>query len=148
MVNLSVKVSALTPLLRAQAPERGIEGARPRLRHLLRSPATSSAHLHVDMESFDTREAITALTLDLLSQPEFANGPCAGIVLQAYLVDSPEYLERAARLGARAPRARTRSRSAWSRAPTGTTRSSRPPSTAGPRRCSPTGASATATSSC
>ena len=44
------------------------------------------------MESFDTREAITRLTLDLLSQPEFANGPSAGIVLQAYLVDSPEYL--------------------------------------------------------
>ena len=35
-VNLSVKVSALTPLLRPEAPERGIEGARPRLRHLLR----------------------------------------------------------------------------------------------------------------
>jgi RHH-type proline utilization regulon transcriptional repressor/proline dehydrogenase/delta 1-pyrroline-5-carboxylate dehydrogenase len=45
------------------------------------------------MESFDTREAITALTLDLLAQPEFAAGPSAGIVLQAYLVESPEYLE-------------------------------------------------------
>ena len=45
------------------------------------------------MESFDTREAITRLTLDLLSEPEFANGPSAGIVLQAYLVDSPEYLD-------------------------------------------------------
>ena len=45
------------------------------------------------MESFDTREAITRLTLDLLSQPEFADGPSAGIVLQAYLVDSPEYLD-------------------------------------------------------
>ena len=28
-VNLSVKVSALTPLLRPEAPERGIEGAQP-----------------------------------------------------------------------------------------------------------------------
>jgi proline dehydrogenase len=45
------------------------------------------------MESFDTREAITRLTLDLLSEPEFANGPSAGIVLQAYLVDSPDYLD-------------------------------------------------------
>ena len=92
-VNLSVKVSALTPLLRPEAPERGIEGARPRLRHLLRVARDVGAHLHVDMESFDTREAITRLTLDLLSEPEFAAGPSAGIVLQAYLVDSPEYLE-------------------------------------------------------
>jgi RHH-type proline utilization regulon transcriptional repressor/proline dehydrogenase/delta 1-pyrroline-5-carboxylate dehydrogenase len=92
-VNLSVKVSALTPLLRPEAPERGIEGARPRLRHLLRVARDVGAHLHVDMESFDTREAITRLTLDLLGEPEFAPGPSAGIVLQAYLVDSPAYLE-------------------------------------------------------
>jgi len=92
-VNLSVKVSALTPLLLPEAPERGIEGARPRLRHLLQVARDTGAHLHVDMESFDTREAITRLTLDLLSQPEFADGPSAGIVLQAYLVDSPEYLD-------------------------------------------------------
>jgi RHH-type proline utilization regulon transcriptional repressor/proline dehydrogenase/delta 1-pyrroline-5-carboxylate dehydrogenase len=93
-VNLSVKVSALTPLLRnPMAPERGIEGARARLRHLLTVARDVGAHLHVDMESFDTREAITRLTLDLLSEPEFKRGPSAGIVLQAYLVDSPEYLD-------------------------------------------------------
>jgi proline dehydrogenase len=92
-VNLSVKVSALTPLLRPTAPERGIEGARPRLEHLLRVAKEVGAHLHVDMESFDTREAITELTLDLLSKPEFAEGPSAGIVLQAYLTESPEHLD-------------------------------------------------------
>src|SRR5215207_4065813 len=70
-VNLSVKVSALTPLLRPEAPERGIEGARPRLRHLLRVARDVDAHLHVDMESFDTREAITRLTLELVAEPEF-----------------------------------------------------------------------------
>jgi len=103
-VNLSVKVSALTPLLRPEAPERGIEGARPRLRHLLRVARDVGAHLHVDMESFDTREAITQLTLDLLSEPEFAAGPSAGIVLQAYLVDSPLYLEELLDWAAATPR--------------------------------------------
>lgn len=92
-VNLSVKVSALTPLLRAYAPERGVEGARDRLRHLLRVARDTGAHLHVDMESLDTREAVTRLTLELLSEPEFAEGPSAGIVLQAYLTDSPEQLD-------------------------------------------------------
>jgi proline dehydrogenase len=93
-VNLSVKVSALTPLLRAHAPERGIAGAEPRLRRLLQVARDTGAHLHVDMESFDTREAITDLTLRLLSEPEFAEGPSAGIVLQAYLTESPEHLDR------------------------------------------------------
>ena len=92
-VNLSVKVSALTPLLRAEAPERGIAGAAPRLRHLLRVARDVDAHLHVDMESFDTREAITQLTLDLLAEPEFEHGPSAGIVLQAYLTESDQHLQ-------------------------------------------------------
>jgi RHH-type proline utilization regulon transcriptional repressor/proline dehydrogenase/delta 1-pyrroline-5-carboxylate dehydrogenase len=103
-VNLSVKVSALTPLLRPEAPERGIEGARPRLRHLLRVAKEVGAHLHVDMESFDTREAITTLTLDLLSEPEFAEGPSAGIVLQAYLTESPQHLDHLLRWAAETPR--------------------------------------------
>ena len=103
-VNLSVKVSALTPLLRPEAPERGIEGARPRLRHLLGVARDVGAHLHVDMESFDTREAITRLTLELLSEPEFADGPSAGIVLQAYLTESPEHLEHLLEWAAEHPR--------------------------------------------
>jgi proline dehydrogenase len=46
------------------------------------------------MESLDSREAVLALVLELLSEAEFADGPSAGIVLQAYLRDSPEMLER------------------------------------------------------
>lgn len=93
MVNLSVKVSALTPQLRAIAPERGMDGARPRLRHLLRVARDLGAHLHVDMESFDTREAIQGLTLELLGEEEFREGPSAGVVLQAYLTESAEHLD-------------------------------------------------------
>ncbi|MCW3003154.1 MAG: hypothetical protein JWQ20_2452 [Conexibacter sp.] len=104
-VNLSVKVSALTPLLRANAPERGIAGAEPRLRRLLQVARDTGAHLHVDMESFDTREAITELTMRLLSEPEFADGPSAGIVLQAYLTESPEHLDRLLEWAREHPRA-------------------------------------------
>lgn len=92
-VNLSVKVSALTPHLRASAPQRGVEGARERLRELLRQARDAGAHLHVDMEAFDTREAIEDLTLGLLAEDEFAEAPSAGLVLQAYLVESPEHLD-------------------------------------------------------
>jgi proline dehydrogenase len=90
---LSVKVSALTPQLRATAPRRGADGARDRLRALLNTAKEVGAHLHVDMESFDTRESIVQLFCELLAEPEFAEGPSAGIVLQAYLVEAPDHLE-------------------------------------------------------
>ena len=93
-VNLSVKVSALTPLLRPESPELGERDAAPRLRALLRAARDLGAHLHVDMESFDSREAIAELTLALLAEEEFRDGPSAGLVLQAYLLDSPELCER------------------------------------------------------
>jgi len=91
--NLSVKVSALTPLLRAHAPERGQRDAAARLRVLLRRAAALGAHLHIDMESMDSRDAVLELVLDLLAEDEFRAGPSAGIVLQAYLRDSPEALD-------------------------------------------------------
>ena len=103
--NLSVKVSALTPLLRPDAPERGQRDAAPRLRELLRRAHQRDAHLHIDMESFDSREAVTELVLDLLSEDEFRAGPSAGLVLQAYLVDSPALCDRVVAWAAEAGRA-------------------------------------------
>jgi proline dehydrogenase len=102
--NLSVKVSALTPLLRPDAPEIGKRDAAPRLRELLRRAALRGAHLHIDMESFDSREAVTDLVLELLSEDEFRDGPSAGLVLQAYLRDSPELCDRITSWAARAGR--------------------------------------------
>ena len=103
--NLSVKVSALTPLLRPEAPERGQRDAAPRLRALLRQASELDAHLHIDMESLDSREAVLELVLDLLAEPEFAGGPSAGIVLQAYLRDSPQTLDAVLGWAQRTPRA-------------------------------------------
>jgi proline dehydrogenase len=91
--NLSVKVSALTPLLRPDAPERGKRDAADRLRPLLRRAAERGAHLHIDMESMDSRDAILELVLDLLAEDEFRAGPSAGLVLQGYLRDSPQTLD-------------------------------------------------------
>ncbi len=92
--NVSVKISALTPLLRPDAPERGRRDAAARLRPLLRHADELGAHIHIDMESLDSREAVLDLVLDVLSEEEFLNGPSAGLVLQAYLRDSPEQLEQ------------------------------------------------------
>jgi RHH-type proline utilization regulon transcriptional repressor/proline dehydrogenase/delta 1-pyrroline-5-carboxylate dehydrogenase len=103
--NLSVKVSALTPLLRPDAPELGKRDAAPRLRELLRRARQRGAHLHIDMESFDSREAVTDLVLEVLSEEEFRDGPSAGLVLQAYLRDSPALCDRITAWAAEANRA-------------------------------------------
>ena len=93
-VNVSVKVSALTPLMRPEAPAVGRDDAARRLRPLLRLARDLNAHLHVDMESLDTLEATTELFFELLDEEEFRNGPSAGLVLQAYLRESPAQLDR------------------------------------------------------
>jgi proline dehydrogenase len=92
--NLSVKVSALTPALRPQAPDLGRDDAAGRLRPLLARARDLNAHLHVDMESLDSLETTLELVFGLLDEDEFADGPSAGLVLQAYLRDSPEELDR------------------------------------------------------
>src|SRR5919202_1288262 len=91
--NLSVKVSALTPLLRPDAPARGQRDAADRLRPLLRRAHDLGAHLHIDMESMDSRDAVLELVLALLAEDEFRAGPSAGLVLQGYLRDSPQTLD-------------------------------------------------------
>jgi len=93
-VNVSVKVSALSPLLRPEAPEIGRDDAARRMRPLLLRAKELGAHLHIDMESVDTLEATMQLVFDLLSEPELRDGPSTGIVLQAYLRESPDQLEQ------------------------------------------------------
>jgi proline dehydrogenase len=90
---VSVKVSALTPLLRPDSPEIGSDDAARRMVPLLLEASERGAHLHIDMESLDLREAVLGLVLDLLSDPRFADGPSAGLVLQAYLRDSGAQLD-------------------------------------------------------
>jgi RHH-type proline utilization regulon transcriptional repressor/proline dehydrogenase/delta 1-pyrroline-5-carboxylate dehydrogenase len=92
-VNLSVKVSALTPLLRPEAPEVGERDAAARLLPLMYLARDLRAHLHIDMESLDSREAVLDLVLRLLARDELVRGPSAGIVLQAYLRDAGETLD-------------------------------------------------------
>jgi proline dehydrogenase len=93
-VNVSVKVSALSPLLRPEAPDVGREDAARRMRPLLLRAKELGAHLHIDMESVDTLEATMQLVFELLDEPELRGGPSTGVVLQAYLRESPDQLEQ------------------------------------------------------
>jgi RHH-type proline utilization regulon transcriptional repressor/proline dehydrogenase/delta 1-pyrroline-5-carboxylate dehydrogenase len=98
--NLSVKVSALTPLMRPDAPDLGREDAARRLRPLLDRARERGAHVHIDMESLDSLETTLELILELLSEEAFRAGPSLGLVVQAYLRDSPAHLDRILRFAA------------------------------------------------
>jgi proline dehydrogenase len=93
-VNLSVKVSALSPLLRPEAPDVGRDDAARRMRPLLLRAKELGAHLHIDMESVDTLEATLDLVVEMLDEPDLRDGPSTGVVMQAYLRESPDQLER------------------------------------------------------
>src|SRR3954451_21960332 len=92
--HLSVKVSALPPLMRPEAPERGRDDAARRLRPLLERARELDVHLHIDMESVDALETTLELVFALLEEPPLREGPSAGVVLQAYLRESPRHLDR------------------------------------------------------
>ena len=76
--NLSVKVSALTPLLRPEAPEVGERDAARRLRPLLDRARERGVHLHIDMESLDSLETTMQLVFDLLDEPELRGRAVGG----------------------------------------------------------------------
>ncbi len=89
-----MKVSALTPHLRPDAPSLGRDDAARRMRPLLQRARDLGAHLHIDMESLDSLETTMDLIFELLDEDEFREGPSAGLVLQAYLRESPSQLDR------------------------------------------------------
>jgi proline dehydrogenase len=92
--NLSIKLTALTPLLRPLAPERGAADAARRLRPLLQLARELGAHVHLDMEDYDSRETLLLAFEDVLASEEFREAPSVGVVVQAYLRDADETLER------------------------------------------------------
>ena len=92
--NLSIKLTALTPLLRPLAPEVGAADAARRLTRLLRLARELGAHVHLDMEDFDSRETLLLAFEEVLSSEEFRSAPSVGVVLQAYLRDADETLDR------------------------------------------------------
>ncbi|HUB76842.1 MAG TPA: proline dehydrogenase family protein, partial [Solirubrobacteraceae bacterium] len=61
-------------------------------------------HVHVDMESFDSLETTTELVEALLADPQLASGPSVGVVVQAYLRDSEQIVERILDAAARSSR--------------------------------------------
>lgn len=102
-LNLSVKISALTPDVHPADPENSIAALKKRLRPILRRAREVGAFINFDMESYKLKDLTLALFKSILEEPEFAPAAHAqlstvnsqprspqasvGIALQAYLRD-------------------------------------------------------------
>lgn len=87
-LNLSVKISALTPDVQPADPETSLAALKQRLRPILRRAAAVGAFINFDMESYRLKDLTLQLFRSILEEPEFHAAPAAGIALQAYLRDS------------------------------------------------------------
>ena len=89
-VNLSIKLSALDSRFDPIDPEGTVERVGRRLRPLLQVAREHHAHIHVDMESHQTKDLTLRIFREILMEPEFRDWPHVGIVIQAYLRDAAD----------------------------------------------------------
>jgi RHH-type proline utilization regulon transcriptional repressor/proline dehydrogenase/delta 1-pyrroline-5-carboxylate dehydrogenase len=87
-VNVSVKLSALDSQFDAIDPEGTAERVKSRLRELLRVARQERAFVHIDMESYRTKDLTLAIFRQVLSEEEFRKTSDVGIVIQCYLRDA------------------------------------------------------------
>lgn len=91
-LNLSVKISALTPDVHPADPENSIAALKKRLRPILRRAAEVGALINFDMESYKLKDLTLALFKSIFEEDEFREKPAIGIALQAYLRDCEQDL--------------------------------------------------------
>src|SRR5437870_3771509 len=88
VVNLSVKISALSP----QVTPRDMAQLAEKLRPILNRAKELGAFVNFDMESFSLKNLTLKLFKTVFTEPEFRDWPHAGIVIQAYLRESEKDL--------------------------------------------------------
>jgi RHH-type proline utilization regulon transcriptional repressor/proline dehydrogenase/delta 1-pyrroline-5-carboxylate dehydrogenase len=103
-LNLSVKISALTPDVHPADPEQSIAALKLRLRPILRRAIEVGAFVNFDMESYKLKDLTLALFRSILEEPEFQQQPAVGIALQAYLRECEQDLREIIAWGRRVHR--------------------------------------------
>ncbi len=86
-LNLSVKISALTPDVHPADPENSIAALKERFRPILRRASEVGALINFDMESYKLKDLTLQLFKSIFEEPEFRTQPAIGIAIQAYLRD-------------------------------------------------------------
>jgi RHH-type transcriptional regulator, proline utilization regulon repressor / proline dehydrogenase / delta 1-pyrroline-5-carboxylate dehydrogenase len=91
-VNVSVKPTALSPLLTPHTIEAGVRDALRRLRPILDVAARAGATVHLDSEHDEAKDATFALVTEIARH--YPAGPQLGCVVQAYRRDAMADLDR------------------------------------------------------
>jgi RHH-type proline utilization regulon transcriptional repressor/proline dehydrogenase/delta 1-pyrroline-5-carboxylate dehydrogenase len=92
-VNVSLKLSALDSQFDAIDPRGTAARVLGRLRPLWRRAREAGAQVHIDMESYATKDLAFEVFKQIAVEEEFRDWPYCGIVVQAYLRDSLRDLE-------------------------------------------------------
>ncbi len=87
-VNLSLKLTSLTPRFDALYAESTTRRVAERLRPILRVARENGAFVNVDMEQYAHKDLTYAIFREVLAEPEFRDWADVGIVAQAYLPEA------------------------------------------------------------
>jgi RHH-type proline utilization regulon transcriptional repressor/proline dehydrogenase/delta 1-pyrroline-5-carboxylate dehydrogenase len=90
--NVSLKISALTCHLPEEDPEFSVFSAKERILPLLRQARSQKVFINFDLESYQSAEIIYKLFHEIILSDEYKSWPHLGIVVQAYLVKSENYI--------------------------------------------------------
>jgi len=88
LVNLSVKISALCARIPPSDPQTSITRILQRLKQIVVRANQIGASINLDMEHYGLKGTTLDLFKELSRDPELANSPRFGFVIQAYLRDS------------------------------------------------------------
>jgi RHH-type proline utilization regulon transcriptional repressor/proline dehydrogenase/delta 1-pyrroline-5-carboxylate dehydrogenase len=93
-VNLSLKLTSLTPRFDALYAESTTRRVAEQLRPILRVARENGAFVNVDMEQYAHKDLTYAIFREVLSEPEFRDWADVGIVCQAYLPEAENDLRK------------------------------------------------------
>ena len=93
-VNVSVKLSALTPIFDPIDPDGVARSVVPRFRAILDAAAQTGAFVHVDMEQYERKDLTLSIFEEVLGSEKYRKTSNVGIVLQAYLEDTENDVRR------------------------------------------------------
>jgi RHH-type proline utilization regulon transcriptional repressor/proline dehydrogenase/delta 1-pyrroline-5-carboxylate dehydrogenase len=93
-VQLSIKISALSPHLDPIDPEGSYRSVGMRLRPILDLAMRLPASLIFDMEQADTKTLLVEIFTRLFTEPSYKDYPYAGLALQAYHLETKRDIEK------------------------------------------------------
>ena len=89
-VNISIKLTALAANIGHLPPEAAAQSMVPPLREIFRAARNAGAFINVDMEHYAIKDITLEVFMGVLMEEEFRDWADCGIVIQAYLRETPD----------------------------------------------------------